>query len=115
MPPSLFAATHPSLTIAVASGDSDMQQLLSPRVSWLSVKSAPSLQHPLGVELVAAADFEQQHGFPPQAYPDFLAFVGAWWGRVILERGWIGCSREAAAPPLGREVQACRCAIDSQC
>lgn len=70
--------------MVVASGDSDMQQLLSPRVSWLHLAQAPSLQHPLGLELVTAEAFERQHGFPPAAYPEWLAFVGGrsgGWGK----------------------------------
>ena len=53
-----------------------MQQLISTQVSSLHLLPAPSLQHPLGVQLVTVADFEAQHGFSPAAYPDWLAFVG---------------------------------------
>lgn len=60
----------------VASGDTDMQQLLCPHVSWLHLLPAPNLQHPLGVEVVTAEGFERQQGFPPGAYADWLALVG---------------------------------------
>ena len=74
----------PSARLLVASGDGDMQQLLAPRTAWLRLLSQPSLQHPLSAELVTAAEFERQHGFPPAAYPDWLALAGKWvdeWSR----------------------------------
>lgn len=75
--PTSPAGSHPGLNIAVASGDGDMQQLLTPRVTWLRLLPAPTLEHPLGVEVVSAQAFQERHGFPPGAYPDWLAFVGA--------------------------------------
>ncbi len=51
---------------------------LSPlQVSWLQLHNQPSPSCLLGLELVTAADFVQRFGFPPAAYPDWLALVGA--------------------------------------
>lgn len=124
---------HPAASVVVASGDTDMLQLLAPQVqigtalrngcwgcpwaapapclssaacapqrclcpcglrkpeqlhpaclwqlavqvSWLQLHNQTSLGCPLGAELVTAEAFQQQHGFPPSAYPDWLAFTGA--------------------------------------
>ncbi|KAL4451844.1 hypothetical protein ABPG75_007506 [Micractinium tetrahymenae] len=69
-------ARHPTARVLVASGDGDMQQLLAPQVAWLQLHNQHSLSWPLGLELVTASAFQQQHGFPAAAYPDWLALVG---------------------------------------
>lgn len=46
------------------------------QVSWLRLHSQPTLACPLAADLVSAAAFQQQHGFPPTAYADWLAFCG---------------------------------------
>jgi hypothetical protein len=114
----------PAASVLVASGDGDMQQLLTPQVSaeqrqwrevggppwhatmakcvrlvralsyallrtlrraalwcdaqvsWLRLHNQPTLACPLAADLVSAAAFQQQHGFPPTAYADWLAFCG---------------------------------------
>jgi hypothetical protein len=35
-----------------------------------------SAQYPSGLKLHTAAAFQQEYGFHPRAYPDFLALVG---------------------------------------
>ena len=47
------------------------------QVSWLQLHNQTSPACPLGLELVTAADFLHRFGFPPAAYPDWLALVGA--------------------------------------
>ncbi|GAB4819291.1 hypothetical protein N2152v2_006337 [Parachlorella kessleri] len=88
----------PSLSVTVASSDGDMQQLLSSQVSWLHVFRMPSLEHPLGVELVTAADFTDQHGFEPGAYADWLAFTG----KKDANIGGMGTGASTAAKLLRR-------------
>lgn len=46
------------------------------QVAWLQLHSQTILSCPLGVGLVTAGAFQRQHGFPPAAYPDWLALVG---------------------------------------
>ncbi|PRW57033.1 DNA polymerase I [Chlorella sorokiniana] len=75
-----------------------MQQLLAPQVAWLQLHSQPSPSCPLGLELVTAADFQQRFGFPPAAYPDWLALVG----KREASIGGAGVGGKAAAKLLAR-------------
>lgn len=72
------AEVAPAASVAIASGDSDMQSLLSPSVSWLQLLPLATAACPLGVQPVTAADFQRQYQFPPAAYSDYLALTG-WW------------------------------------
>lgn len=72
----LEASCDGDATIIVASGDNDMQSLLSPRISWLQLLPFPTASAPSGARLHSAAAFEQRHGFPPRLYPDYLALAG---------------------------------------
>lgn len=57
--------------MALASRDSDLEQLLSDRVSLLS-----ALLMPPYASLLTAAAFVEQRAFPPETLPLFMALVG---------------------------------------
>ena len=73
----LLRAAAPTATLAVASGDGDVAQLLDGCTSWLRLHSLPSAATPLGVSWMDAPGFETDRGFPPAALPDYLALTGA--------------------------------------
>mmetsp|Transcript_5613 Transcript_5613/g.15720 ORF Transcript_5613/g.15720 Transcript_5613/m.15720 type:complete len:267 (+) Transcript_5613:307-1107(+) len=64
------------LRVLVASKDSDMQNLLGPAVAWLELMDHPTHSNPCACVLHTEESFTSLTGFPPQAYPQFLALVG---------------------------------------
>jgi 5'-3' exonuclease len=67
---------HPSLTISIVSSDSDMQQLISDRVTWLEVLDAPTAAQPLGLHHHSLESFVDSYGFHASLYPVYLAMAG---------------------------------------
>ena len=65
-----------SFTVAIASADQDMLQLLTPRVRLVKLLQRVSTAAPLGLELVTAADVEAKYGLPPARYADLRAIAG---------------------------------------
>ncbi|KAG7673188.1 hypothetical protein KSW81_006402 [Nannochloris sp. 'desiccata'] len=64
------------LSIIIASGDSDMQQFLTPTISWLHIASLPTLIAPSALSIVTETSFYSKNKFPPSAYANYLALVG---------------------------------------
>jgi 5'-3' exonuclease len=71
-----LAAQRPGARAAVASGDSDMQQLIGGGVAWLQLLDGASAAHPLGVRWHDLRAFQHAFGFRPELYPDYLALAG---------------------------------------
>jgi 5'-3' exonuclease len=72
-----LAALRPGLRAAVASGDSDMRQLLALRVGWLQLLDGAGAAQPLGVQWHDLRGFEEAWGFAPALYPDYLSLAGS--------------------------------------
>lgn len=85
--------------IVIASGDSDMQGLLSfNQVSWLEVLQLPSTCHPAALALHTATSFEKQYKFHPESYYDYLSLVGKKGSGV----GGVGIGTKSASSLLAR-------------
>lgn len=74
---------HPEMLIMIASGDSDMQQFIQQRVSWLKIQDALSEfvgnSHPdipNGLDVVGHNAFMEKYKFRPQYYVDYLSYIG---------------------------------------
>lgn len=84
--------------LLIASGDADMQQHLGPHTAWLEILPLPTLASPAALAVTDAAAFTLARGFPPAAYPDFLAFTG----KRDASVGGVGVGGAAAAKLVRR-------------
>jgi hypothetical protein len=64
------------VSLAIASGDSDMQQYIRGNVSWIHTLPLPDVETPSGLAVVDEASFLQRRGFPPVLYRQYLALAG---------------------------------------
>ncbi len=94
----MLSIADASRSLLIASGDADMQQHLSSHTSWLEILPLTTLQSPAGLAVTDAAAFTAARGFPPAAYPDFLAFTG----KRDASIGGVGVGSSAAAKLVKR-------------
>lgn len=71
-----FLCTDARVSLAVASGDSDMQEHIRDNVSWIHMLPLPDIENPSGLVVVDEASFVHRLGFQPTMYRQYLALAG---------------------------------------
>jgi 5'-3' exonuclease len=82
-----------SCQLYVASSDSDMQQCIDSRVTWLNILPCPTRVCPSGVDMVNLESFKWSGYFHPSQYNVFLTLIGKKEANV----GGVGISDVTAA------------------
>lgn len=82
-----------SCELYVASGDSDMQQCIDSRVTWLNILPCPTRTCPSGIDVVNLETFTWARYFHPSQYNVFLTLVG----KKEANIGGVGISNATAA------------------